>query len=66
MLPKEFKERMRILLGNEYTLFEKTFLDEEIKAIRINTTKISVEEFLKISPFELEKIPYTEDETAFM
>lgn len=61
MLPEEFRKRMKKLLGTEYDSFEKTFSEEEVKAIRINTTKINVADFLKISPFKLEKIPYTDD-----
>ena len=61
MLSKMFSDRMKILLGDEYDLFMETFNNEEEKAIRINTNKISVEKFLKISKFSLEPIPYTND-----
>ena len=61
MLPRKFEERMKILLEDEYNSFIETFDREEEKAIRINTNKISVEDFLNINNFSLEKIPYAFD-----
>ena len=61
MLPEEFKERMKVLLKDDYSKFLESFNDSMEKAIRINTNKISVKDFMKINPFSLEKIPYTDD-----
>ena len=61
MLPNAFKDRMKILLGNSYDEFISSFSDSLVKSIRVNTEKITVEDFLKISTFNLEKIPYTSD-----
>ena len=61
MIPEEFKSRMKVLLGNKYEEFIATFKDDRVKSIRVNTNKISVQDFIKISPFKLEKIPYTLD-----
>lgn len=61
MLPNEFKERMKLLLKDEYQLFLDTFNESNVKSIRVNTNKISVLEFLKLNPFKLEPIPYTKD-----
>ena len=61
MLPDEFNNRMKILLKNEYNDFINSFNEKPVKSIRVNTSKITVEEFIKISPFKLEKIPYTQD-----
>ena len=61
MLPESFKDRMKTLLGNEYDEFISTFKESKVKSIRVNTNKISVEDFIKISPFKLEPIPYTKD-----
>ena len=61
MLPNEFKERMKILLSDDYERFTNSFSESEVKSIRINTEKIDVSDFIKISPFKLEKIPYTVD-----
>lgn len=61
MLPGEFKDRMKVLLGNDYENFINSFSKSEVKSIRVNTEKIEVEDFIKIAPFEIEKIPYTLD-----
>lgn len=49
------------MLGEEYKDYEKSFEEGAYKGLRVNTLKISVEDFLKISPFELKKIPWTEN-----
>ena len=61
MLPVEFEKRMKILLNDEYSNFINSFKEKPVKSIRINTTKIKVDDFIKISPFILTKIPYTTD-----
>ena len=61
MLPEEFKKRMKSLLNTEYNSFLSTFEQEEEKSIRVNTTKIEVKDFLNLTNFSLEKIPYTDD-----
>ena len=61
MLPNEFKERMSLLLKDEYQLFLDTFNESNVKSIRVNTNKISVLEFLKLNPFKLTSIPYAKD-----
>lgn len=61
MLPVEFEKRMKILLNDEYSNFINSFKEKPVKSIRVNTTKIKVDDFLKISPFKLNKIPYTTD-----
>lgn len=61
-IPIEFLDRMRELLGkNEYEEFLDSFNKPRLYGLRINTLKISAEEFLKISPFKLEPIPWTKD-----
>lgn len=51
---------MKQLLGEEeYSQYLKSYEDKPKKGLRVNTLKISPEEFEKISPFELEKIPWT-------
>ncbi|MCH5270062.1 MAG: RsmB/NOP family class I SAM-dependent RNA methyltransferase [Lachnospiraceae bacterium] len=61
MLPKEFLKRMQSLLGEEFPAFELSFEGEPYKALRINTEKISVEDFLRISPFSLKRVPWAEN-----
>jgi len=59
-LPSEFKERMKNLIVN-YDEFLESLAKPNIKAIKVNTNKISVSEFVKIFPYKIEKIPYTSD-----
>lgn len=57
-LPIEFKERMREQLGNSYPAFIASYEVEPKKAIRVNTLKISTENFKKVSPFALSPVPW--------
>ena len=57
-LPIEFKERMRAQLGEQFSDFINSYNLEPQKAIRVNTLKISVENFKKISPFALSPTPW--------
>lgn len=60
-LPEMFVKEMKHILGQEYELFEKAMREKSKKGLRIHRGKISVEEFLKKSPFFLEPIPYVEN-----
>ena len=61
-LPEEFTERMKKQLGAEYPAFENALLNEEkTKGLRVNRHKIGVDDYLRITPYELERIPYTSD-----
>ena len=60
-LPKAFDERIRTQLGDEYDEYIRCFDSDMYHGIRVNTSKISVEDFLKISPFELEPVPWTKN-----
>ena len=57
-LPKRFEDSMKELLGSEYDDFIRSYEDKSISAIRINTSKISTQDFEKLAPFRIEKIPY--------
>lgn len=57
--PKEFENKMKNMLKSTYDDFETAMnVNNEIRGIRINTLKISVEDFKKISPFKIEPIPW--------
>lgn len=60
-LPVEFENRMKILLGDEFEDYKKSFDEPPVRAFRVNTDKISLEDFEKINPFGSEKIPYVEN-----
>lgn len=57
-LPAEFLTRMRGELGEEFSEFLKSYGNAPERGIRVNTLKISVEEFKKISPFLLEPVEW--------
>jgi len=60
-LPFEFTERMKRLLGEEeFSLYEASFNQKAVRAFRVNTEKISVQDFAPIDPFNSEPIPYVE------
>lgn len=54
-LPKAFDDRIRIQLGDEYEDYIRCFESDMYHGIRVNTSKISVEDFLKISPLNLNR-----------
>lgn len=61
-LPEKYTERMKVLLGEEeYQEYLKSFEQKNVRGLRVNTLKISPEEFEKISPFSLKKIPWTDN-----
>ena len=60
-LPLDFKNRMMSLLGDEFRDFENSLLEPAVKGFRVNTDKISLEEFQKINTIGQEKIPYVQN-----
>lgn len=60
-LPIKYKERMQKLLGDEFSEYEKALSEEPVRGFRVNTDKISLEDFQKINIFSKEKIPYVEN-----
>ena len=61
MLPERFTQRMKALLGEEYTEFENALDEQNVRAIRVNTTKIQVSDFLKKTSLRLSPISYADD-----
>lgn len=61
MLPERFKERMKDMLGDEYLTFEAALAEPNVRAIRVNESKISVADFLSATSLELTPISYAED-----
>ena len=59
-LPEAFVTRMKALLGEEYAAYEASFSEPAVKSFRVNTNKISLEDFEKINSLGGEKIPYVE------
>ena len=53
---------MKQLLGEEeFQAYINSFEEKNVRGLRVNTLKISPEEFEKISPFPLKKIPWTDN-----
>ena len=57
-LPVRFCEEMKRILGDEYEEYLASMNDTRKYGLRVNTAKISVEEFQRIAPFPLRRIPY--------
>lgn len=57
-LPKDFIIKFQQLLQSEAEPFFHTYEQEKKSGLRINPLKISVEKWLEITPFPLEKIPF--------
>ena len=60
-LPLEFCERMKSLLGGQYDAFLAALNEQPVKAFRVNTDKITLEDFEKINIFSSGKIPYVQN-----
>lgn len=60
-LPVEFEAKMRKLLGEEFSSYEQHLDDPAYYGIRVNTLKISVADFLKICPFNVTPVPWTDN-----
>ena len=52
-LPQAYINNMKEILKEEYDLFYKSYSSLPVRGLRINTLKISVEDFLKITPCKL-------------
>lgn len=59
-LPESYCDNMRILLGEEYKEYIKSFSQESYTAFRVNTTKISLETWESRNPFETERVSWTD------
>ena len=57
-VPERFLSRMRVQLGAEYPAYEACLHEPPVRGLRVNTLKISAEEFKKISPFPLEQVSW--------
>ena len=57
-LPEEFVRRMKEQLGDEFSAFLESYDAKRSFGLRLNTNKISPEEFERICPFEIRPIPW--------
>ncbi|MCM3131729.1 RsmB/NOP family class I SAM-dependent RNA methyltransferase [Paenibacillus polysaccharolyticus] len=59
-LPLDFAERMQRLLGAEFESFIQSYEQSPHAGLRVNTLKISMEQFKEMAPFDLRPIPWCE------
>lgn len=60
-LPENFVNQMKEMLGNEYDAFEASYNLPYYRGLRVNTKKITVNDFLDLFPYTLRPIPWTSD-----
>lgn len=60
-LPIEYAERMKSILGNEFEEYVAELKRSPVRGFRVNTDKISLEDFRRINIFSEERIPYVEN-----
>ena len=60
MLPQEFQDRMKQMLGEEYEEFLQGYDKPRFHALRRNPLKIEKEDFLNKIPFILKPVPWSE------
>ncbi|WP_347709267.1 RsmF rRNA methyltransferase first C-terminal domain-containing protein [Bacillus sp. FJAT-47783] len=58
MLPKEFTNKMNMLLKEEANEFFKSYEQPKSSALRLNVLKLSTKQFEDNSPFHTSKIPF--------
>lgn len=57
-LPESFENKMKEILSDEFEDYLKSYNYKRMYGLRVNTNKISTEEFETICPFKIEKIPW--------
>ena len=57
-LPIAFEQKMKMMLGSDYANYLASFEENAHQGLRVNTAKISVDEFLKLSPYTLKPVPW--------
>lgn len=60
-LPQKYLDTMKDMLKSEYDAYLESFEEKRLYGLRVNTMKISVEDFLRISPFELTPVPWIDN-----
>ncbi len=58
ILPEEFKNRMKKMLGSEYEDFLASYDADKTVGIRVNTLKMPTDEFVSKAPFKLTKVKW--------
>jgi len=58
MLKEAFLNRMRAMLGEEFSDFERALSEPAVRGVRVNTLKCGVDGFLLSTSLKTEKLPY--------
>ena len=58
MLPQDFVNRMKTMMGMEYEEFEKSYELPKFQSLRLNPLKVDRERFLSEAPFSLNRVPW--------
>ena len=58
-LPEIYLERMKELLGEEFPQYEASFSEMPFAGLRVNTLKLTPEEFENMSPYQVTPVPWT-------
>lgn len=61
MLPDKYLNAMKSLLKDEYDDYLACFDNPQIHSLRVNTSKISIDRFKEIFPYNLEQVPWCKD-----
>lgn len=57
-LPQSFLDSMKEILGEDYEAFLTGFDGQRQYGLRVNTLKMNLEEFERVAPFHLKKVPW--------
>ena len=57
-LPEDYVTEMKRLLKEDFPRYEESLTEPRFFGLRVNTLKITPEEFVKIAPFDLEPVPW--------
>ena len=60
-ISEKYLNKMKELLGDEYDDYLNSFNEKRIHSLRVNNAKISNEEFERICPFKIKRIPWIEN-----
>ncbi len=61
MLPQDFTDRMKDLMGLKYEAFEASYEHAKYQSLRMNPLKAEKNTFLECAPFHLEQVPWCEN-----
>ena len=64
-LPREFLDEMQKTLGEDYQKYLDSIGQDPVRGLRVNTNRISTNEYLKNYGKQLDKVPFSTDGFVF-